>query len=541
MQIAIVKPRTVETGLSNRRRFRITRRRPPRQWLLPGKLRRETDHLELADQGSSRTSASLSGRSGSRAWCLNGVVRRPPTLFVGSNAGRTFLDVAGLSLDAAPNQRRARRGGRAGPCGLAQVRLALDLLGHLVDKSLVIAEGQPEPRYRLLDTTRAFALEQLASAGESETMLERHAQSMYTLLAPIDANCWNLSPGERTRAVHELANVRAAVEWATAAAHQDALRYELLSKCWLVWMHNGAIREGVARMMKFWPPSPHLPKRLLADFCLALARLNGGCATEEQWHAARRAEGLYREEGDRERLGDALLLLGTIGPSLRRLSEAEQALREAESLIDAETPLRKQAALASTQGEHYMCQGAFDRAIEAFRRQQDLYRRAGAELGQYLALANVGSSQLQAGDVDTAIDSLRQAVEGLRRVNAPYGTAYHVGMLALALALRGDDDDVPRLASEAFEELRSFASTSCAFLAAALYHANRDDVHRAIVIGSYTLSGPARRNAEPLRLHAQLHQRICRHCLRRRFDELTASSQYGSVSRASPLTSSDNE
>ena len=39
--------------------------------------------------------------------------------------------------------------------------LVLDLLGHLVDKSLVIADGEAEPRYRLLETTRAFALEQL--------------------------------------------------------------------------------------------------------------------------------------------------------------------------------------------------------------------------------------------------------------------------------------------------------------------------------------------------------------------------------------------
>ena len=39
--------------------------------------------------------------------------------------------------------------------------LALDLLGHLIDKSLVIADGEAEPRYRLLETARAFALEKL--------------------------------------------------------------------------------------------------------------------------------------------------------------------------------------------------------------------------------------------------------------------------------------------------------------------------------------------------------------------------------------------
>jgi predicted ATPase len=55
--------------------------------------------------------------------------------------------------------------------------LVLDLLGRLIDKSLVIADSEVEPRYRLLETTRAFALEQLAAAGESE-MLQRHAQDL---------------------------------------------------------------------------------------------------------------------------------------------------------------------------------------------------------------------------------------------------------------------------------------------------------------------------------------------------------------------------
>lgn len=66
--------------------------------------------------------------------------------------------------------------------------LALDLLGHLVDKSLVIADSAAEPRYSLLETTRAFALEQLAAAGESEAMLRRHARVICELMMALDAN-----------------------------------------------------------------------------------------------------------------------------------------------------------------------------------------------------------------------------------------------------------------------------------------------------------------------------------------------------------------
>src|SRR4029078_3907747 len=42
---------------------------------------------------------------------------------------------------------------------------ALDHLGTLVDKSLVLAEGDPVPRYRLLETTRAYSLRALPAAA----------------------------------------------------------------------------------------------------------------------------------------------------------------------------------------------------------------------------------------------------------------------------------------------------------------------------------------------------------------------------------------
>jgi predicted ATPase len=46
----------------------------------------------------------------------------------------------------------------------------------------VIAEGTSEPRYRLLEPTRAFALEQLGAAGESAAWLRRHAEAVLGLL-----------------------------------------------------------------------------------------------------------------------------------------------------------------------------------------------------------------------------------------------------------------------------------------------------------------------------------------------------------------------
>ena len=55
----------------------------------------------------------------------------------------------------------------------------LDALSGLVDKSPVIAdsaEATEAPRYRLLETTRVYALEKLAEAGETDAWIARHAR-----------------------------------------------------------------------------------------------------------------------------------------------------------------------------------------------------------------------------------------------------------------------------------------------------------------------------------------------------------------------------
>ena len=45
----------------------------------------------------------------------------------------------------------------------------LDVLLHLVDKSLVVAKTQgAEPRYHMLETIRQYAREKLWAAGEGE-------------------------------------------------------------------------------------------------------------------------------------------------------------------------------------------------------------------------------------------------------------------------------------------------------------------------------------------------------------------------------------
>jgi tetratricopeptide (TPR) repeat protein len=261
-------------------------------------------------------------------------------------------------------------------------------------------------------------------------------------------------------------------------------------------------------MLQLWPLPTNLPTRIEADFCLALAQLSEGAGPEEHWEAALRAEALYRQSGDSDRLGDALLLVATIGAARDHMFEAENALREAEELVTATTALRKRAALAEAQGECYLRRGAPELAIAAFRRQVELSRRVGAVRREYQGLGNVGSAQLATGDLDAAIESLRRSVDGLRAIIPPYGLEFHLGTLAVALAWRGDDVDILPLAREAFDHHRLLGMTFAPLMAAALQHARRDNAQRAVLLAGYALGALAQQenNQPPIRL--QVQQRV---------------------------------
>jgi predicted ATPase len=93
------------------------------------------------------------------------------------------------------------------------------------DKSLVLAEGDPIPRYRLLETTRAFALEQLAESGETAPMLRHHAKALLALLAPFERHdrLWAIAKARATGVQAELDHLGAALTWLGTVSDRDDL------------------------------------------------------------------------------------------------------------------------------------------------------------------------------------------------------------------------------------------------------------------------------------------------------------------------------
>jgi predicted ATPase/DNA-binding winged helix-turn-helix (wHTH) protein len=91
----------------------------------------------------------------------------------------------------------------------------IDRLSALIDRSLLVASADDPPRYHLLETMRAFAVEQLVLSGEEPTAREREARELLALLERFGAMGRVVGDNDLTAlCVAEMGNVRDAVGWA---------------------------------------------------------------------------------------------------------------------------------------------------------------------------------------------------------------------------------------------------------------------------------------------------------------------------------------
>ena len=117
-----------------------------------------------------------------------------------------------------------------------------DLISRLVDKSLVVADEGPhgEPRYRLLETLRAYALDRARTAGELATLRDAHAAWWADWLEPRGAMPTD-DILEEMEAFH--ANLVAALDW---GADEPALGLRLLRDVAIAWEDLGRAGDAMA-------------------------------------------------------------------------------------------------------------------------------------------------------------------------------------------------------------------------------------------------------------------------------------------------------
>jgi predicted ATPase/DNA-binding winged helix-turn-helix (wHTH) protein len=170
-----------------------------------------------------------------------------------------------LAVFAGPFSLEAATAVAADPA--TELASVVENLASLVMKSLVTTEGDGAvARYRLLDTTRAYALEKLIGAGEADTAARYHATYFRDFSAPIATNFGSGVPSVDVAAyAREIDNVRAALDWSFSTAGDVAIGVALTAAYVPVWLHSALMiecRERCKRALFHLGEQPTVNSRL---------------------------------------------------------------------------------------------------------------------------------------------------------------------------------------------------------------------------------------------------------------------------------------
>jgi len=149
-------------------------------------------------------------------------------------------------------------------------------IASLVGKSLLVLDDSARPvRWRMLDTTRAYAFEKLCGHGEANAAVQRLGAFLCSLFPQVTLA--SQARPERARMqtlARELDNVRAVLAWAFSPAGDTALGVRLTAAFVPVWLNLSLLAEcnaAVERALDRLRPDSQVSARLRMQLQIALA------------------------------------------------------------------------------------------------------------------------------------------------------------------------------------------------------------------------------------------------------------------------------
>ncbi len=354
-------------------------------------------------------------------------------------ARRLAVFPGGATLTAAERVCAGQPGQEASPLPAGAV---LPTLAGLVGKSLLTrsdAQRHTEPRYRMLDTVRAYGLERLAEAGEETATRDASARYYLELAETAD-------PKLRTRAqahwfrmlTAEQDNVNAAIRWAVARSDADtALRsVRALGYYWIQRGYGEA--DALSREVLAMTPPPMTKQ--VAEARVICATLAAGWAWDLESIRAPLEEALQALYSFGTDYSDFHPVVALVDPLLMQYDGAtDQAQRHFERYATARDPWLR--ALGNVYTSSYAISlGKLDGAEDKCRDGLAELRAIGEQWGVAIALTQLTEFTELRGDHAASIDAIAEAVTIGRELGVWGDLTFIEGRLALFYARAGDLD-----------------------------------------------------------------------------------------------------
>jgi len=362
-----------------------------------------------------------------------------------------------------------------------------DVLAGLVDKSLVVSlPGAGEKRYRLLESTRAFAHEQLM-AGCHAVLARRLCAHMTSVFERAERT-WPTTPRTDWLATYEpdLDNLRAALGWSLRPEGDPASGVNLISCTDWLWRELSLVQEGWRRFeLALTFVDDATPASVEARIHLGLGYDFYGGDRDRLSHNHRAIELLRQFGGDQALLGQALTQAGIAANQHGDVAEAAQHHDEAVSVLrrcgrtkrlawallgaasvrtlagdsQAARPLVEEALALSKALGHLrlndLCEaylgiiafvsGQMAEAIDQARRAVDASGRHGNLTGEFFAFSHLAAFLILDDQIDPGRAAALRTFE-LSRALGNAGLSHSIYQIALVLAVHGQTDSAARLA-----------------------------------------------------------------------------------------------
>ena len=289
--------------------------------------------------------------------------------------------------------------GGVGEVGESGVEEAFDLLGGLVEQSLVTAEpdGLGGTRYRMLEPIRQYALGRLQESREAEEARRRHAGYYLELAGQAEPELRGArAPEWIERLEAEQNNLRSAISWALSNGEAEL-----------------ATRLTFALVRFFWSHGPYGEVLRWMEEALAADAAAGGAMS-----AGARARARY--------------VAATMDFRLGGYEDLRSAVGEAAAIED-EGDVTGAADALMMSGLACMRAGEQERAATLLEESRRLFESIGDKPGLALTTIHLGAVPLHRGDLARAEECFQRGLALARKSGDPmslYTAHYHLALVA---------------------------------------------------------------------------------------------------------------
>ena len=329
----------------------------------------------------------------------------------------------------------------------------LDTIGRLVEQSMVVVEPGPTSRYRMLETLRQYAAEQLQASGQEVEVARRHATYFMSIVEHAEVALRGHEQRQTLRLLHdEQPNIRAALAFLSGPDGDRDAALRMAGSLGMFW-HLGRHLEGrhvLSRLVAGHDGSP--AARALALQAVSIVERPRGCLVHPSPRCAEAASeslALFEQLGDAWHAALSRVLLAVEGVTGAEPERSQALLAAAEEQFNRDGDPWGPAVIGFVRTETAIKTGDVDTAVRIGRSTAAAFRQLDDSWGLSATLYHLGWGLRQFGRYEEGARALEEAIDVARGAGLWNTAQWALADLAIEKVYLGDHDTARRLFDEA--------------------------------------------------------------------------------------------